>query len=90
MVGLTVYLFGILLEEVRTTFGASVTVVAGALALRQIVNAITSVLLGRVLTRLSIRRVMVTGAVLISFGTMLLSQPSRDSAYDPNAAGSGP
>ena len=73
-IGMTLYLFSVVLDAMRESFGASVTSMSAAPAIFQVGTALTAVLLGRVLNRLSIRRVMVFGAVWIAIGMLLLSQ----------------
>ena len=72
-IGLTLYLFGVVLEDMRESFGASVTTMSLATALWHTVNAGVSAWLGPALARIPIRRVMLIGAGLMSLGIVMLS-----------------
>jgi len=72
-IGLTLYLFGVVLDDMRESFGASVTTMSLATALWHTVNAGVSAWLGPALARIPIRRVMLIGAGLMSLGLVMLS-----------------
>jgi len=78
-VGLTIYLFGVFQDALVESFGTSVATLAWAPTVFMAVSGILSPLVGRSLaTRgrpgLSIRRVMLTGALGIGVGLALLSR----------------
>jgi hypothetical protein len=58
-IGLTLYLFGVVLDDMRESFGASVTTMSLATALWHTVNAGVSAWLGPALARIPIRRVII-------------------------------
>lgn len=78
-VGLTIYLFGVFQDALVESFGTSVATLAWAPTLFMAVSGILSPLVGRSLaTRgrpgISIRRVMLAGALAIGIGLVLLSR----------------
>src|SRR6056297_105398 len=78
-VGLTIYLFGVFQDALVASFGTSVATLSWAPTIFMAVSGVRSPLVGRSLaTRgrpgLSIRRVMLGGALAIGLGLVLLSR----------------
>jgi predicted MFS family arabinose efflux permease len=72
--GLTLQIFGVFVEPVAESLGASIAVMGLAPVLWQCVNGVGSAILGRLLGRVSIRAVMISGAGLLATGLVLLSR----------------
>jgi MFS family permease len=75
-VGLTLHVFGVFVEPVAQSLGATMAVMALAPVLWQCINGSLNVPLGRLLGSISIRRVMALGAMLLGAGLALLSRTS--------------
>jgi len=75
-VGLTLHVFGVFVEPVAKSFGATMALMAVAPVLWQCINGSLNVPLGRLLGTVSIRRVMALGAGLLGAGLVLLSRAS--------------
>jgi MFS family permease len=66
-------LYGVLLNDIATTFGASMTVMGLMPTIYHAMSACISPVLGRHLGRLGIRRVMLVGACLLPLGLVAVS-----------------
>ncbi len=72
--GLTLHVFGVFVEPVAKSLGATMAVMALAPVLWQCINGLLNIPLGRLLGSVSIRNVMALGAVLLGGGLALLSR----------------
>ncbi|MCH2173902.1 MFS transporter, partial [Myxococcota bacterium] len=73
-VGCTLSVYGIFIEPVAHSFGAPMALASLGITGWQITNGVASPFLGRALQRLSIRRIMAAGAVLLGTGLAAASR----------------
>ncbi len=73
-VGSALSIYGVFIEEVAAAFGIGMAAAALGVPIYQAVNAGTAPFVGRLLARVPIRRVMLTGAVLLCAGLVGVSR----------------